>query len=173
MSLGNGASPPAFLSRSTCSKAKHGMRGRLLHEADGQRTFVVILDTGDEVLTALKAFADRERLQAASMTAIGALRDAVLGYFDWERKEYQRNPINEQVEVAAFIGDIAFTEDDKRSLHIHTVLGRRDGGAYAGHLMEAHVRPTLEVMLIETPTHMRKRHDPESGLALIDPDARR
>src|SRR5690348_8043147 len=107
------------------------MRGKLLHEADGQRTFAVILETGDEVLTALKAFADREQLQAARMTAIGALRDAVLGYFDWERKEYQRNPIDEQVEVAAFIGDIAFTEDGKRSLHIHTVLGRRDGGAYA------------------------------------------
>jgi uncharacterized protein len=48
------------------------------------------------------------------------------------------------------------------------VLGRRDGAAVAGHLLEGHVRPTLEVVLTESPVHLRKRHDPESGLALID-----
>ncbi|HEY7581477.1 MAG TPA: DUF296 domain-containing protein, partial [Acetobacteraceae bacterium] len=103
------------------------------------------------------------------LTAIGAFSDTVLGYFDWQQKQYRRNPVNEQVEVAAFIGDIALTKDDQRSLHVHLVLGRRDGTALAGHLMEAHVRPTLEVVLTEYPAHLRKRHDPESGLALIDP----
>jgi hypothetical protein len=37
----------------------------------------------------------------------------------------------------------------------------------AGHLIKAHVRPTLEVVLTESPAHLHKRHDPESGLALI------
>ncbi len=41
----------------------------------------------------------------------------------------------------------------------------------AGHLLEGHVRLTLEVVLTESPAHLRKRHDPESGLALIDPVA--
>ena len=35
----------------------------------------------------------------------------------------------------------------------------------------AHVRPTLEVILTESPTHLRKRLDPDSGLALIKPQA--
>ena len=37
----------------------------------------------------------------------------------------------------------------------------------AGHLAEAHVRPTLEVIVTESPAHLRKVKDKESGLALI------
>ena len=94
-----------------------------------------------------------------------------LGYFDWQTKRYQRNPVAEQVEVASLTGDIALGPDGKPSLHIHCVLGRRDGSALAGHLIEGQVRPTLEVILTESPAHLRKKHDPESGLALIDPQA--
>lgn len=68
-----------------------------------------------------------------------------------------------------FIGDLAHGPDGKPSLHIHCVLGCPGGRALAGHLLEGHVRPTLEVILTDSPVHLRKRHDPESGLALIDP----
>lgn len=59
--------------------------------------------------------------------------------------------------------------EGKPALHIHVVLGRRNGSALAGHLGEAHVRPTLEVIVTEPPEHLLKAHDPESGLALIRP----
>jgi predicted DNA-binding protein with PD1-like motif len=147
------------------------MQARLINQAGQQRTFVVVLDTGDEVMASLKRFVTQESLEAAQFTAIGAFRSAVLGYFDWESKDYRRIPVDEQVEVASFIGDLALGPDNKPSLHIHCVLGRRDGHALAGHLMEAHVRPTLEVIVTDSPVHLRKRHDPESGLALIDPSA--
>jgi hypothetical protein len=145
------------------------MQSKLLKDDDGQRTFVVVLETGDETMASLQAFADRERLTAAQLTAIGAFSDAVLAYFDWERKAYVRNPVPEQVEVASMIGDVALSPDGERTLHVHLVLGKRDGAALAGHLMEAHVRPTLEVILTESPVHLRKACDAESGLALIRP----
>jgi predicted DNA-binding protein with PD1-like motif len=145
------------------------MQSKLLHENDGQRTFAVVLETGDEVMACLQAFADREKLSAAQITAIGALSDVVLAYFDWQTKQYQKIPVREQVEVASMIGDVALAPDGKRALHIHLVVGRSDGSAMAGHLAEAHVRPTLEVVLTEQPAHLRKVHDPESGLALIRP----
>ena len=145
------------------------MRSRLLHESNGQRTFVVVLETGDEVMSVLKRFAEEQRLDAAQITAIGAFSDAVITYFDWEKKEYLPIPVKEQVEVASMLGDIACGEDGKPALHVHLVLGRRDGSALAGHLQEAHVRPTLEVVITESPAHLRKVKDPESGLALIRP----
>jgi predicted DNA-binding protein with PD1-like motif len=55
------------------------------------------------------------------------------------------------------------------SLHIHLVAGKRDGSAVAGHLGESHVRPTLEAIISESPAHLRKVKDPDSGLALIRP----
>jgi predicted DNA-binding protein with PD1-like motif len=145
------------------------MESRLLHENAGQRTFSIVLQTGDEAIASLRTFAERERLSAAQFTAIGAFSRAELGYFDWERREYLRNPVGEQMEVASLIGDIALGQKGEPALHIHVVLGRRDGAAVAGHLLEATVRPTLEIVLTESPAHLRKRYDPESGLALIAP----
>lgn len=145
------------------------MQTKLLYESDGLRTFAVILETGEEVMASLTSFAESERLNAAQFSAIGAFSDAVLGYFEWEKRDYKRIPVRDQVEVASLNGDVAIAPDGARALHMHTVLGQRDGRALAGHLLQAHVRPTLEVVLTELPAHLCKRHDPESGLALIRP----
>ena len=146
------------------------MQHKLLYEASGQRTFVV-LETGEEVAASLQKFATRQNVHAASFTAIGALSDAVLLYFDWQKKEYQEIPVREQVEVASLIGDIADDPEGKPALHIHIVVGTCDGSAKAGHLGEGHVRPTLEVVVTESPAHLRKVKDTETGLALIRPAA--
>ena len=143
------------------------MKTKLLHEADGKRTFAVVLATGDEAMACLKAFAEREKLGGAQVTAIGALSRAKLAYFDWETKKYQPIDVGEQVEVASMLGDIATGPDGKPSVHVHAVLGKRSGAAMAGHLEEAHVRPTLEIIVTESPAHLCKAKDNETGLALI------
>jgi len=148
------------------------MQYKLLHENAGQRTFAVVLSMGDEVLGSLKDFIARENIHTAQLTAIGALSDLVLMYFDWDKKEYQKITVKQQVEVASLIGDVAEGPDGAPSLHIHLVVGTRDGSAKAGHLNEAHVRPTLEVIATESAAHLRKAKDAESGLALIKPALR-
>ncbi len=143
------------------------MRMQLLHD-DGAKTWAVVLETGDEVTRSLLEFARAQALSAARLSAIGAFRRAVLGYFDWERKEYLRIPVERQVEVVSLLGDIA-VKDDEPHLHMHAVLGEADGRALGGHLLEGHVRPTLEIMITETPAHLQRCHDEASGLALIRP----
>jgi uncharacterized protein len=145
------------------------MQARKIHQGDdGQRTFVIVLDTDDEVLESLKRFVEREKLGFGQFSAIGAFGSARLGYFDWERKDYNPIAVSEQAEVASLIGDLATGPDGKPSLHIHCVLGCRDGRAVAGHLLEARVRPILEIVWRDSPAHLRKRRDADSGLALID-----
>jgi len=145
------------------------LRHRQLHATDGERTFIAILDAGDEVASALTQLAATEGLSGAQVTAIGAFENAVLAYFDWQSKDYLRIPVGEQVEVLALNGDISLGEDDKPMLHLHCVLGRRDGSTVGGHLVEGRVRPTLEAIITEQPRHLRRRYDPRSRLALIDP----
>lgn len=147
------------------------MQSRVLSSHGGLRTFAVVFETGDSVMEGLEAFAVREGLTAASFSGIGAFSDAVTGYFDWDSKNYLKNRIDEQVEVASLNGDVALAPDGAQAVHVHVVLGRRDGSAIAGHLVEAHVRPTLEVVLTETPAHLQKAVDSQSGLALIRPEA--
>jgi predicted DNA-binding protein with PD1-like motif len=141
------------------------VKSKLL-DATGERTFAVIFETGEEAAAGLLEFARGQQLSAAHFNAIGAFSDVTLGYYDWEKKSYQKTRIGEQVEVLSLAGDIAL-EDGKPKVHAHVVVGKRDGTAHGGHLMEAHVRPTLEVILVESPAHLVRRMDPESGLALI------
>jgi uncharacterized protein len=142
------------------------MKAKLLND-QGAKTYAVILSTGDEVKSSLLAFAKEQHLAGSHFTAIGAFSDATLGYFDWQRKEYKKIPIREQVEVLSFLGDIALKDNGEPELHAHVVVGKADGTAHGGHLLEAHVRPTLEVILVETPKHLQRKYDPESRLALI------
>lgn len=144
------------------------MRSKLIHESGGQRTFAVVMATGDEVMSQLDAFARSEGVNGASITGIGAFQEAVLQYFDWGAKAYDDIEANEQVEVAALIGDIGEDEEGAPAIHVHLVLGRRDGGALAGHLKRAVVRPTLELVVTESPAHLCRRRDAATGLNLID-----
>jgi predicted DNA-binding protein with PD1-like motif len=131
-------------------------------------TWALVFEAGDEAFALLSAWVEERGVGAARLTAIGAFERAVVGYFAWERRDYERIPVDEQVEVLSLVGDVALDPDGKPVVHAHVVLGRRDGSTVGGHLLEGHVRPTLEVVLDEVPAHLRKRHDPESGLALID-----
>ena len=145
------------------------MKARLLLESDGQRTFAVIFETGDEAAAGLLEFARVQKLGASHFTAIGAFADAVVAYFKWDTKQYMHIPIREQVEVLMLAGDITLKKGEPE-VHAHVVLGKSDGTAHGGHLIEAHVRPTLEVVLMETPAHLRREKDQPSGLALIRVD---
>lgn len=147
------------------------MQKKLLHRGGGLRTYAVVLETGEQVMECLGRFAGAENINAAQITAIGALSEVTLMYFDWEKKDYLCIPVAEQVEVASLIGDIAEGPDGKPSIHVHLVVGKRDGTAMAGHLAEARVRPTLELAVTESPAHLRKVKDKQSGLALIRPAA--
>ena len=141
------------------------MRARLPQDRGG-KTWAPVFDIGDEVIGGLTAFGRENGLDSSHFTAIGAFERTTLAYFDRVSKEYQELPIEEQVEVLSLVGDIALKGTEPQ-VHAHVVVGRSDGTTRGGHLLAAHVWPTLEVVLTETPEHLRRRHDEESGLALI------
>ncbi|RWA73158.1 PPC domain-containing DNA-binding protein [Mesorhizobium sp.] len=147
------------------------MKSKLVAETSGQRTFVVVLDPGEEAIAALTAFAGQEDITGASLTAIGAFEKATVGWFDVLSKSYRKIPVDEQCEVLSAIGDIAVDDSGKPSLHLHAVLGLHDGSARGGHLLEGIVRPTLEITVLESPGYLRRRKRPELGIALIDLEA--
>ena len=141
------------------------MKAKLIHD-DGEKTFVIIFDKGDEVVSGLLAFAKENNLSASHFTAIGAFERVTLGFFERKQKDYKKIQINEQVEVLSLVGDIT-SDGGEPKVHAHVVVGKRDGTAHGGHLLEARVWPTLEVILVESPEHLQRKVDKETGLALI------
>ncbi|WP_454627302.1 PPC domain-containing DNA-binding protein [Bradyrhizobium cenepequi] len=144
------------------------MRSKLVSDEPGAQVHVVILDTGDEAFAALTKFVNDARISAAALTAIGAFERATVGWFDFGSKSYRKIEVNEQCEVLSAIGDVAIGDDGKASLHVHIVLGLSDGSTRGGHLLAGVVRPTLEVVLTETPAKLRRKKRADLGIALID-----
>jgi uncharacterized protein len=142
------------------------VNSKLLAESESGKSWVIIFKTGEEAMAGLLDFARKESVTAAQFTAIGAFSRAVLGYFDWQAKQYNRIPVDEQVEVVTLLGDIT-VEDGKPKVHAHAVLAKSGGVTVGGHFLEGHIRPTLEVILNQVPAHLERRFDQHSGIALI------
>jgi uncharacterized protein len=132
-----------------------------------ERTFVLVLDQGEEAFKSITEFADRERISGASVSAIGAFSKAKVGWFDLHARKYKPIEVNEQCEVLSLIGDVAQGDDGKASLHLHAVLGLQDGTLRGGHLLSGSVQPTLEVTITETVVNLRRKERPDLGIALI------
>lgn len=147
-----------------------GMKSKLLNDS-GQKTWALVFDEGEEPAAGLLQFARENQLSATQFTAIGAFSEVELGFFQMDKKDYKSIPIREQVEVLSLIGDITLSQDGPK-VHAHVVLGKSDGTACGGHLLKARVRPTLEVILTESPRHLQRTRDEKTGLALIDPGLR-
>jgi predicted DNA-binding protein with PD1-like motif len=143
------------------------MRAKQVYDNQGLRTFVVVMDKGDEAFGALTAFAGENSVTAAGLTAVGAASAVSLGYFDPEISDYRSTEFTEQLEVLSLVGDIAL-KDGEPAVHAHLTLGRKDSSTIGGHLQSLTVWPTLEVVVTETPAHLTKTVDPTTGLALID-----
>ncbi|WP_209946108.1 PPC domain-containing DNA-binding protein [Bradyrhizobium elkanii] len=144
------------------------MKSAKLSGEIGSETRIAIFESGEEAFTTLTKFANDAGITAASLTAIGAFERATIGWFDFEKKTYKKIEVAEQCEVLSAIGDIAVGDDGKASLHVHVVLGLADGSTRGGHLLEGKVRPTLEVVITDTPAHLRRKKKPDLGIALID-----
>lgn len=144
------------------------MRSRETLDGD-RRVLVLVCDKGEEAVQAVTQAARQHGIGAAQVTAVGAFQGGELGYFDRRARDYTRIPVTEQVEVLSLVGDIAL-RDGLPEPHLHAVLGREDGSTVGGHLLHGEVWPTLELIITEVPPELGKRFDPETGLALMDPD---
>ncbi|WP_296072205.1 PPC domain-containing DNA-binding protein [uncultured Agrobacterium sp.] len=144
------------------------MKSRLL-AGGAERTFILVIEPEEEAFEAIKRFAKRENINAASVTAIGAFSTATLAFFDLASKEYKEIPVNAQSEVLSMLGDIVLDENDTPNPHLHVVLGFADGATRGGHFLKGLVRPTLEVVIRETPAELRRSYSKDFGIALIDP----
>lgn len=140
--------------------------------SDVERSWIVVFEPGEEAMEGLKEFSRRHELTAARLSAVGAFEHATVGYFQIDQQEYSKIQLDEQMEVLSLLGDVV-SGPDGVAVHAHVVLGDSKGHAHGGHLLEGRVRPTLEVMVVEAPVHLRRVYDPRFGIALIDPNSDR
>jgi predicted DNA-binding protein with PD1-like motif len=141
------------------------MNYKLIND-DKQKTYAVILESGEEAMEQLLAFAKSLNLSASQFSAIGAFSDTTLGFFDFSIKDYKKNRFDQQMEVVSLVGDITMYKNEYK-VHGHVVLGNEKGNAFGGHLVRGIVHPTLEIILNESPLYLKREMDEKSGIPLI------
>src|SRR6201987_115091 len=144
---------------------------QLLNPGEPTKQYAVIFYEGDEAFSGQLGFAEKYHVTSAHFTAIGAIDGATVAWFDPQRKMYKKIPIKGQHEVIGMSGDIALYQG-KPVVHTHMVVGSPDGTIHGGHVLDAYVSPTLEVMVIVDPVRIQKGFDPATDLTLIDPALR-
>lgn len=140
---------------------------RLLGGRDVPRRFALVFETGDDVMAELQRFAEEQNVMAAFFTGLGGFQRATVGFFNRVDKRYDPIEIDEQVELLSIVGNVTIY-DGKPKLHAHCTVSYRDGHAAGGHLIQATVRPTLELVLDELAGNLHRVDRPEIGLPLID-----
>lgn len=133
-------------------------------EVTASREFLLRLEHGADWRTQIEEFAARHDIEAAWFTAMGAVQDAELWFYDQDDQEYQSVTFDEPLEVASCVGNVALL-DDEQFAHTHAVLSRRSGQALAGHLNAATVFAG-EVYLRAFDDALEREHDDVTDLDL-------
>jgi len=131
---------------------------------EGSRIFIR-LETGDDVLKSLAEVAARYGVSGGWFNGIGSASDVELGYYDLERRDYDRVRIERDVEIASASGSLGLVEG-KPFVHLHAVVSDRQCVPRAGHLFRAVAAATVEFVLLLAEAPIERTRDEATGLNL-------
>jgi hypothetical protein len=131
---------------------------------EGSRIFIR-LETGDDVLKSLAEVAARYGVSGGWFNGIGAASDVELGYYDLERREYERTVVPGEVEIASVAGPLSLL-DGEPHVHLHAVVSDRQCVPRAGHLFRAVAAATVEFVLLLAEGPIERTKDEATGLNL-------
>ena len=129
-------------------------------------TYIVRMDPGEEILRQLRVFAEAEQVKLASVTALGAVKDFTVGVFDTGAKVYKSNRFQGVYEIVSLVGTIN-TMDGAFYCHLHMCAADQEGRAFGGHLNEAVISATCELVISCLPGRTDRVFSDEVGLNLI------
>ncbi len=115
----------------------------------GSRTFEVVFGSGDEIMSGLSEFAEKNHIASGYFTGIGGLSTATLGWGDPEKGGVKTIPVDQKCELASFLGNIAM-QRGKVYVHAHAVVSFSDGSTKGGHVVDAHANPFVEIFVVST-----------------------
>jgi predicted DNA-binding protein with PD1-like motif len=124
-------------------------------------------ESGERVAAPLLAWLKSEQIGYATMTGLGAVREATVSYWNAEAREYEQHELQEQMEVVSLVGNVTIKEGEPFT-HIHVTLGRRDLSIVGGHFGDAVVHPNLEVWIRREAEAVERTLDQSCGLYVMD-----
>ena len=129
-------------------------------------TYVIRIDRGEEVMSVLTDFCQREGIKLGQVSAIGAADRATICVYDVVEKQYFKQTFNEPMEVTALMGTVS-SKDGQVHLHLHVTLADANLKARGGHLFKLVISGTCELFLRTLPGQVGRQLDEETGLNVL------
>ena len=129
-------------------------------------TIVARIDQGEDVLEKMKRIAMLEDVKLASVSALGTFSSMTVGIYDLEKRQFMGNDFEGMFEIVSFTGTIN-TMDGKYYSHLHISAGDESGRVFGGHLNEAHISATAEVVIRMINGEVDRFYDDATGLNLF------
>lgn len=127
---------------------------------------VIRLERGEEIISSLLAFASQSGITAGQITGIGACSCATIGLFKIKEQKYYSQQLTQEMELTSLVGNLS-TKDGKPYLHVHANFGLQDGSVKGGHLNEAIISATCEIIVHIISGTVDRFCDDQTGLNLL------
>lgn len=128
--------------------------------------YVFNLARGEELFSELLSWCKEKGITGGTLTGLGAADQLELAYYNLDTKEYERHPIDAEVEILSLNGNLGMLKGEQL-LHIHGVFGRNDLSTFGGHLFSLRVSGACEIHLVTFDGSFERQHDIETGLNLL------
>ena len=132
-----------------------------------ENQYVIRLDRGEEIVESLKTIAEKENIKLEYLTGIGAVGKVTAGVFDTKEKVFKGKTLEGDLEVVSIGGNIN-TMNGETYVHFHISVADEQGSVFGGHLQEAVISGTGELVLTEINGNVDRKFDEEIGLNLFE-----
>ncbi|MBN2619847.1 DNA-binding protein [candidate division WOR-3 bacterium] len=129
--------------------------------------YVARLEKGEEIIAALTTAAQKKSLRSAFFFGLGVAKDPVLGYFNAPKKTYIKKAFKGEYELTSFSGNIS-REKKEIVIHCHVTITDDQFNACGGHLFQATIPATMEILLMPFSPALKRRLNRAAGLHLLD-----
>ena len=137
-----------------------------------QNVFYIRIDKGENVLDTIRAVCRKEQIGGGFFTGIGACDSAVLSTYLPEKADFIDHRIAGMIEMVSLTGNISCDKNGQPFLHSHAVFSqRRESGEIAvtaGHLTEARIGYTGEIVLTAAEKAIARKFDDVYGIEVWD-----
>lgn len=133
------------------------------------KTFLVRLEKGEKVNVSIKKFCEKLNIKNASFVSLGSIENPVLAHYRVDNKKYKEKELQGIFEVTSFMGNVAIFEASPL-VHGHISISDEDMKEFGGHLVEATVSATLEIVIQDLGSSKIKKYDEKIGLKLFELD---
>jgi hypothetical protein len=123
----------------------------------------VSLQTGDLINESLRLIAVEENILNAWINGIGAIDNVKVGYMDVNNKKYQKRNFDEHYELLSLIGNITY-KDGEPFVHTHVTFSNAEYNVFGGHLFDAKITATGEIVLSLTDSKIDREYNENIGI---------